>query len=174
MPVPTLIATPGAADANSYCTLAEANTYHDAHLYATTWTGAASDDVRTVALIMATRLIDQHIDWDGAKTSETQALRWPRTGMEDGDGYSIDSDVIPQLLKDATAELARLLIGSDLTTTSSSGGEINSIKVGPIAIGYAEGVTAEVVTIPDSVFFMLRQWGTVRGRANGAIPLYRV
>lgn len=168
----TLVATAGASNANSYATVAEGNTYHEAHLYASTW-NPAIDAKKAQALVWATRLLDEHIDWDGEKATTTQALRWPRTGMEDLDGIDVDDDVIPQKVKDATAELARLLIAADLTTEASES-SIAKLKVGAIEIEYGSPEMAVSETIPDAVFFMLRQWGVVRKRGSGAIPLYRV
>src|SRR5438046_7448880 len=117
MPI-VVVATPGAADANSYCSLAEANTYHDSHPYASAWTGAASDDARNRALVTATRLLDEHIEWDGYAASATQALGWPRSGMVDRNENAIDSSTIPQTLKNAVAEFARQIIAADRTAES--------------------------------------------------------
>jgi hypothetical protein len=106
--MPTIVATPGAANANSYLTRAEAQAYFDARLSVAGWDDADDQDV---LLIMATRVIDAiarplktfvpaqggiaayyrtRRTWTGAPASTTQRLAWPRTGMYDGNGNSLD------------------------------------------------------------------------------------
>ena len=167
MPTPTLIATPGAANANSYATVAEADTYHDAHLYGSTWTALTSDQ-KTVALIMATRMLDSLYTWAGLAANEDQALLWPRSGVMDHLNISlIESTVVPQKLKEATAEQARLLAVSDLTATNSVQAQgINRIKAGPVELGFESGVAVSygAQVVPNSVQALLPPWwGYVRG-----------
>src|SRR5687767_13653613 len=112
MPTPTLDATAGGANANSYITVADATTYHDAHLYATGWSGASADN-KIISLIWATRLIDAAYEFVGEIASDTQALRWPRAAAFDRDGRLLANDEIPAAIEQATAELARHLIAAD-------------------------------------------------------------
>ncbi len=56
--MPTVIITPGASNANSYCSRADGDAYHEAHLYASAWTGATADQ-KDAALFWATRLLDE-------------------------------------------------------------------------------------------------------------------
>ena len=70
----------GKPDANSYADVAGGDSYHDGHLYASAWTGATADK-KAAALVMATRLIDSQFQFSGSRTSESQALQWPRGGM---------------------------------------------------------------------------------------------
>jgi|SRR5262245_23981982 len=108
-----LIATPGAANANSYITVAEADAYFETHLYGEEWI-ASDDEDKEKALYMATRLLDQY-DWKGLKANNsTQALRWPRSLVLDREGwFYLDSATIPVFLKQATAELARYMTFGD-------------------------------------------------------------
>lgn len=146
-------ATPGGATANSYCTVAEADTYHDDHLYASAWS-AASDTQKAAAVITATRLLDAWVEWSGLAASSTQALCWPRSGMLTRNGYSILSTVVPQTLKDATAEFARQLLASDLTETNEVVAKgITELKAGSIALKFKEAVEKHVV--PDAVLALL-------------------
>lgn len=174
MAVPTLVATPGATNANSYATLAEGNTYHDARLHSSDWTDA-TDDTRTVALIMATRLLDAMLEWVEYPTNPgVQALEWPRTGVIARDQLTvIDPDVIPEELKNATAEFARQLIAEDRTLDSDIETQgITSLKAGPVALTFREGVSARVV--PDAVVNLLPHWwATVSGRSAGYVELIR-
>ena len=92
----TLIKETGAglSDANSYATAADGDTYHDGHLYATSWT-AATTGSKEKALVMATRLIDGLFQFSGFKRMSTQALQWPRRECRDPD---IENGVVPGLL----------------------------------------------------------------------------
>ena len=76
----TLDTTIGGASSNAYCTLAEAETYMEARLHKADWT-AAADATKNSAIVWATRLLDEGLEWDGTVYSEEQALRWPRTGV---------------------------------------------------------------------------------------------
>jgi hypothetical protein len=154
-------ATAGGASADSYTTVAEADTYHDNHLYATDWTGATTAN-QEKALKMATRILDEKIDWSGLKTSESQALAWGRTGVTD-DGYSVSSSIVPSPIKNATSEFARHLLGSDLTVDAQGKG-LSSMAVGSITLSFDKTDTAGV--IPSIVQEMLRGWGTIHARSK--------
>ena len=105
-------ATPGGAAANSYCTVVEADAYHETRLFASTWTTALAA-TKIAALIEAARRLDSSFRWTGAAAGTTQALCWPRTGMYSRTGQLIVSTVIPTPLKEAQAEFARQLIAAD-------------------------------------------------------------
>jgi hypothetical protein len=117
----------GKVDANSYADVADADAYHEAHLYAAAWTAAAAEN-KTKALVMATRLIDAQFQFNGVKTSGEQALQWPRARCVDPDrggnagflslplgAQYLDSDRVPKAVVDATCEMARELLISDRT-----------------------------------------------------------
>ena len=79
----TLNATAKSATANSYLTLAEANTYMETVRPEDeqTWL-KQSEPTRERLLMLATRTIDDHFLFIGSKTaSGTQALQWPRSGQ---------------------------------------------------------------------------------------------
>jgi hypothetical protein len=166
MATPVLVATPGASNANSYCTVAESDTYHESHLYADDWTGASADR-KIISLIMSTRLLDSKFAWAHFPTNSFesgQVLQWPRSGMIDVDGFgTIDSNVIPQRLKWATAEYARQLLVANRTADSDIETQgITSLSAGPISLSFKDSVKAKVV--PDAVIALMPSWwGTVRG-----------
>ena len=114
----TIIATAGAADANSYITLAEAQAYADGDIDAVEW-DAATTDQRTRALITATRNLDL-VGFAGEKASPTQALAWPRKNVTTSEG-AVASDEIPKSIKDATWELAKFLIKDQIIQGQISG-----------------------------------------------------
>lgn len=95
-----LVATVGAADANSYVDVAEANAYFAAgvHLGSATWAGLTNDN-KSAALITATRQLDRLRFW-GCKYSELQALQFPR------DYCAWKFNQIPKELKEACLEQA--------------------------------------------------------------------
>jgi len=159
----------GLTNSNSYASVAEGNAYHEAHTYATTWTGAATA-TKEAALVFATRLLDQHVAWYGARCTEDQALRWPRLGVLDLDGYEIDSNVIPPELKNATCELARLLIASDRTADSSGMG-LRSVQAGSVAVEWDKSWLPKEV--PDSAWIFISGLGARRGGRAVAKHLVR-
>lgn len=105
----------GLTTANSYATVAEANTYHEGRLHNLAWQNDYDDDTKAAALVWATRLLDQ-LRWEGNRMTTTQALRWPRGNVLDRERDALlDDDEIPAWLKDATAELAARLVEEDRT-----------------------------------------------------------
>jgi hypothetical protein len=104
----TIVATAGSATANSFVTLAEANTFMEGRLNASTWETDASDDNKNRALVEATRQLSA-MQWLGLRTDTTQILSWPRTWVTNPDSPSLafyTTTIIPQRVKDATMELA--------------------------------------------------------------------
>jgi hypothetical protein len=125
----------GLSTAESYVSVTDADTYHSNRGH-TTWTG--TDAVKEAALRVATAYIDgtYRRRFVGTKYSAEQALAWPRSGAVDADGWPIDEDVIPQALKDATAEAAlrELVTPGSLNPDLSAGGAVESkrVKAGPV------------------------------------------
>ena len=171
-----LVVTAGDASANSYCSRAVADTYHENRLHAGTW-GDADAETQDAALLMATRVIDQQFAWAGVRSSTAQRLEWPRDGLLNDEGdLALDPATIPERLQDATAEFARLLIDSDTTVTSGvAGGAITSLKAGSVQINYASGVVAQTDLVPDAVRFSVpRHWYvSIRSHAQTLVPLLR-
>ena len=168
----TIVATAGSASANSYCLLTEAEAFCDTHPYTEAW-DAASADMRKRAIITATRLIDQRIEWSGHATDTTQALAWPRVGMVNRNYVAIDEDVVPTDLKNATADFARIMLEHDYTADNAAGRDgLSRVKAGPVEIDYRDAGLAGKM-IPDSVWSMLEIWGQVRERSSGMATLSR-
>ena len=157
MATPTLVATAGAADANTYATLVEAEAYYDTQLYSTDWS-AATDDEKNKSLLFATRLIDEQIVWAGFKATEAQSLRWPREALLDQDGFDVDNDTIPQFLINAVSELGGYLIGSNRTAESSTKG-FSRMKAGELELVIDKSDRPAI--IPSSVWQMLRPYGSL-------------
>ncbi len=169
-----LDATVGGTSSNSYTTEAEGDSYHEARLFATGWTGATTA-VKEAALVWATRMLDYSFNWAGAKYTIEQALRWPRFSALDRDGQLFDSNEIPQELKDAVSELARLLIAGDRSIETGTEG-FSKIKVDVIELIFDKFDRAP--TIPDEIYQMISHLGSLRNFSSGggqisAVPLLR-
>ena len=161
----------GLTNSNSYATIAEAETYFEAHLYTTVWDIAINKDV---ALVMATRLLDDWIDWEGYRATEEQSLRWPRHDVVDEDGYLLDSDVVPQFLKNATAELAQYIMSNDPGAEPDTVG-FSSLRVGELAMTIDKNDRDRITAIPDVVKAIIEHYGNVRSRSGeGSAKLLRV
>ena len=84
----TIVATAGSATANSYLTLADANTIIEGLIAdddVAAWDGSSNDN-KNRALFTATIRIDRE-RFLGARATDTQALQWPRTGVRKPDTY---------------------------------------------------------------------------------------
>lgn len=161
----TIDATPGGISSNSYCTLAEAEAYHETRLYNTDWT-TATDANKNIVLVWATRLLDEWVDWQGEKRDEDQALRWPRYNVLDRDGYEFDYDSIPQFLKDAVAEQAVYLLATDVTAAPDTQG-FSQIQVGDLKLVVDKLDRDKIGVIAESVESIVGAYGDVQSRGGG-------
>lgn len=169
MPV-TIDATVGGVSANSFITQAEADAYFARRLPLNPpWDDA---DDPTAAIVMATSVLVRMFagqkklvadkppyyltgpTWTGAPATTTQRLPWPRSGMYDINGNAIATNVIPQELKDAQAELAGQLILSDSTLNNDVIVQgLTSVRAGSVALTFKDNFSAQV--IPDAVLYLL-------------------
>lgn len=106
--------TVSGASSNSYASVSEADAYFTLRLNTSEWTGATTG-VKEAALAQACRTIDLE-DFAGYKTITSQALKWPRVGILDSDGNSVDSTTIATFVKNAQFELALRLLKYDADT----------------------------------------------------------
>lgn len=165
-----LVATVGGPASNTYCSRADATTYHEAHVHASAWLEAATS-AKDAALAMATRLLDIHMEWDGRVVSDAQALLWPRYDVLAPNGYTVDPATIPVLIREATAEFARQLLVKDRAADLPQAG-IKRLKAGPVELEFDGAFTAQV--LPDSVFDMVRVYGRKKAGRRMSVPLVRV
>ena len=119
----TINATPGAADANSYITLAAALVFADSIIDSVEWY-TATTDVKTRALITATRTLDL-LKYVGTRSTTTQALAWPRKDYATSEKTYTDTE-IPNEIKQAQFEIALSLVQNSV----SAGGGSTSIIPG--------------------------------------------
>ena len=142
-------ATLSGASANSYVTLAAANSYFETVPDSATWTNKP-DDQNNRALITATRWIDS-LNFYGDRCDEDQALKWPRNNY-DVDGVELECSLIPNDIKYATYELARALANDTGAITDSTGttGLYDEVQLGDLRVKYNK--TSQAVGTINNVF----------------------
>lgn len=120
---------------NTYVTRAEATTYFEGSLHAAAWV-AASDTTKDQALVTAARMMNRQY-WQGEKTSSSQALAWPRTGVKDKEGNELSSSTVPTDIKDGQCELALSLIqNAETQTQTSNTSNIKRVQAGSASVEY--------------------------------------
>ena len=173
----------GKADANSYADAADCDAYHAGHLYASAWTGATTAS-KTAALVMASRLIDAEYQFGGVKTTDSQALQWPRYRCPDPDRDAtlgvgllltsnnwVPENLVPKPVVQAACELARELLIADRTAAPAGEGLKYYNDAGK-QTGYDKSDTRPV--IPKLVQAMLAKYGSLISAKSGAVKLIRV
>lgn len=149
MPV-AIDATAGGANANSYLTLADAQSMIDGMVLnadVTAW-GTATTDAKNRALVSATQRLDRE-RFLGARTDDLQALQWPRSGVRKPDTYIntyavgfpfritedyFDDDEIPDQVKRAQVELAVYLNNNTDGIGLSGLEDYKSVSIGSISV----------------------------------------
>lgn len=127
----------GLSTANSYLSVADADSYHTDHGAPAAWT-AATTAAKQSALQLATQYIDAMYGerWLGERINETMALDWPRYNVIDRDGYTVASTAVPAQVEQATAILALNVVNGDtLIPDMAAGANVVSeaVSVGSIS-----------------------------------------
>ena len=169
-------ATLGGTSANSYVTLAAANTYFETVPDSSTWTDK-TDDQKNRSLISATRWIDA-LTFYGDRCTETQALKWPRDEYK-VDGIDLSCTLIPEGIKVATYELARAFANDTdaITGTSGTTGIYDEVELGELRVKYNK--TSQTSGVINNVFDVYPWLQTyigpycLGGASNHAVRLYR-
>ena len=171
-----IVATLSGASANSYVTLAEANTYFETVPDSSTWT-SKTDDQKNRALISATRWIDA-LSFYGDRCTTTQALKWPREDYT-VDGIDLACSLIPESIKVATYELARALANDTdaIVGTTGTTGIYDEVELGELRVKYNK--TSQTSGVINNVFDVYPWLQTylgaycMGGAANYAVRLFR-
>lgn len=121
----------GKTNSVSYATAAELTTYATARGITLT---AADDTAKEQLLVRAMDYLESQA-FIGDKYTKEQALQWPRTGAA-LDGYYIDNDEIPLLLKEAQIENA-IGIDGGVNPLANVSRETRREKVGDIEVEYS-------------------------------------
>jgi len=175
--------------ANSYVTRAECDAYH-AEMGNSAWTPLPTEPespppeepLGDAAIIRATRSIDRIYGsrFKGMRTKfATQALEWPRTGVEIYSSLSglsnrdivdlgagdniIPNNVIPAYVKQAIFEAAirELAVPGSMTPDLERGGQIKKVEAGSVSVEYADSApaTTAITSIAGILAPMLRSRG---------------
>lgn len=134
----------GLSTAESYASVADANTYFAKRLNAA-WDELDDIDDKEPALIKATDFMERVYGqkWIGTRTSETQALSFPREGVKRVGGWNYyDNDEIPREVKVACMELALKVSSEPLAADLTADDFIEAVTIGPISINYKESSPA--------------------------------
>ncbi|MGH7992917.1 MAG: DnaT-like ssDNA-binding protein [Limisphaerales bacterium] len=172
----------GKTDANSYADVADADAYFAGHLYASAWTGATVDQ-KAMALVMATRLIDAEIQFNGTRTTAGQSLQWPRAMCPEPDNVHVpisvllpipcdyvEYDLVPKAVVQATCEMARELLITDRTTAPEGEG-LAYENTGTTQTGYDKADKRPVLS--QVALVMLAKYGSQISAKSGAVRLMR-
>lgn len=137
------------ANADSYVTLAEIDTYwsnrdYRKNLAGIGWDEAADDAAREAAAREGTQYVEAEFShrFIAGRLSPTQALWFPTYATYDNFGRVI-SGSIPSCVKDAVCELALESLSTRLNLPKDRGGGIKSAKVGPIEVEYQADAPAK-------------------------------
>lgn len=143
-------ATPGGVNANSYLTLNDAQAIIDGFVEdpdVTAWASATTDQ-KNRALYTATQRLDRE-RFLGARSTDTQALQWPRTGVRKPDTYIntyavgfpfristdyFDDTEIPDQIKKAQVVLAVYLHNNPSGIGLSGLEDYKNVKIGSLDV----------------------------------------
>lgn len=142
----------GIADANSYVSADDADTFF-ANRGDTAWTG--TDDQKAAALIRGCQYLET-LRYKGVKAEQTNELKWPRDGVQDEDGYDIDTTEIPKGIINAQLVLAKQALANDLQPALERGGAVKRERVGQLEVEYFDG--APPGTIVTEAWAWLSGW----------------
>lgn len=117
----TLIPETGAglSNANTLASRAQVTTALEASPFADAWAGVAPTK-QDQCIVEASAWISR-LGWEGMRTTEAQALAWPRAWMTTPDGYAIASNLVPAFVIDGVARLALWLSQQGSSPYASTG-----------------------------------------------------
>lgn len=166
--------TASSASAVAYISASDADAYFAARAIAT-WTG--TDAAKEAALVRGADYLDRRYagQWVGIRTLTAQSMAWPRTGVVDHDGLTVDHLTVPEVIRRANAEAALLILtGTDLEPVLAGGVKREKVKAGPVETEteyLAGSAVRQTITAIDGLLA-----GYVRGLSNsgGQVELMRV
>jgi len=109
-------------------------------------------------LMHATLILDSYIDWLGEKTTEDQALEWPRKNLT-----GIDKDTIPKDILTATCELALVLL-DDNVLQSVGLSNFESMKISSMSLKISSNTSSDL--IPRHILELVSQYGSINSGLN--------
>ncbi|MGK9173254.1 hypothetical protein KXR87_08485 [Yokenella regensburgei] len=138
-----LVADPHSRDFNSYASVVDLRAFVAGRRY----TIPADDEECETLLMQAMDFLEGKI-WRGQRSSASQPLSWPRSGVR-FDGVDMPDDAIPQLLVDAQCRLAIESQEIDLTPSVAGGGAVVMERVeGAVTVQYEPGTNKATPSFP--------------------------
>ena len=136
-----LTVTPGSATADAFVSVADCDTYCEAHGL-TDWTGTADSpaDLKEAAIRRATAYLSNAFSWKGTRANgRSQALAWPRIDVEDAEGEAVDEDAIPVEIVQACCHIAAAEAANPgvMNPSVDLTARIKRERIGPIETEYA-------------------------------------
>jgi len=129
-----LDSTTGAATAESFVSVTDADAYWANHNSPLEWEEAITSELES-SLRYATQYLEQNFTWLSTIYETTQALGWPRSSYSDSEGRSVGgAAVIPQKVKDATCEMALQYLKEDFSSPDNE--NVLSESIGSASITY--------------------------------------
>jgi len=175
-------ATVAGTASNSYATVADADAYNatypqdvDGDLWA-----ELDTDLKNRALIQSTRQFETAVRWYGAASTTTQRLAFPRLGLiYPSTGQAVPSGIIPEELKWAVSEQARIIAQADRAAENTSASQgLKRLKAESVELEWIDrppGDTGRLQTIAPSAWQYVAGWGAMsQAGQGGPIPLARV
>lgn len=152
--MPTLVVQTisGEANANTFATVAELDTYVDDRGLTLT---ASTDDEKERLLIQANDYLETYeTSFQGFRTFEDQPVTFPRDNIKLHGDYI--SGEIPQVLKNAQCQLAADIDGGLSLLSSSSGQEVIEEAVGPLKTKYSTSGNSNPQPKPTKALAILK------------------
>lgn len=158
--MPTVISIVGDPTANSYVTVAEADSYFSDSFGRSLWAQTSSGD-REAAVITASRYLDQYMTWMGHRSTSEQAMEWPRIDTFDKTGRPYPTNIVPGPVRFATFELAYYIVENGGLSFAPQ--NIDRVKVGPVDVEFTKNSVDE--GIPSFVENLVAHigWSDVAG-----------
>lgn len=142
---------------NSYVSVSDADDF-----FASKYVPADSEQwseldeaVKQALLASATRALDVFV-YGGLKTSKSQPLQWPRSGMYDNEGTAWPSTVVPVPMSQATCEQAYWMWNEQNRTLDDvTLQQFDSFKAGPLDVKIRKnpllGISPEALALIKSM-----------------------
>jgi hypothetical protein len=150
----------GLSNANTYISLADANTYWTERGSPSEWDSANVAE-KSAALLYATAWLDDNFRWYSYVYKTTQSLGWPRYSYFDDEGREVPSATVHQKIKDATCEMALNHLKGNINSSDNEG--IKSEKLGDASITYSGGSSSKSYSF---IKVGLRQYGIPKAINN--------
>ena len=128
----------GVAGANTYADAAYVDAYC-AGLGLADWAAKTAEEKES-AILRAMQYIESR-PWKGHKAEELYPLEWPRSAVEDRNGYAVDEDEVPEKVKKALSEGAYREAESPRSLQKDLKGSLQTkrVKAGSLETEYFEG-----------------------------------